>query len=60
MHSAHLSLLASKLPTRAPEILVPATSTADQEVQEMMHVVAASYEKLARQAEKRVREAHKM
>jgi alkanesulfonate monooxygenase SsuD/methylene tetrahydromethanopterin reductase-like flavin-dependent oxidoreductase (luciferase family) len=39
---------ASELRTRAAEILVRATNTADQEVQEMMRVVAAGYEKLAR------------
>jgi hypothetical protein len=48
------------LRTRAEEILVRAANTNDREVQEMMRVVAAGYEKLARQAEKRLREADKV
>jgi hypothetical protein len=50
-------LLASELRTRAEEILVRAANTNNREVQEMMRVVAAGYEKLARQIEQRVREA---
>jgi hypothetical protein len=57
MLNAHLLLLASELRTRAKEILVRATNTADLEVQEMMRVIAAGYEKLARRAEQRVRNA---
>jgi hypothetical protein len=52
-------LPASELRTRAEEILVRAANTNDREVQEMMRVVAAGYEKLARLAEQRVREADK-
>jgi hypothetical protein len=39
---------------------VRAASTNDREVKEMMRVVAGGCEKLARQAEKRVREADKV
>jgi hypothetical protein len=60
MLDAHLLLLASELRTRAKEILVRATNTADLEVQEMMRVVAVGYEKLARRAEQRVRKADKV
>ena len=53
-----LSLLFAKgLRTRAKEILVRAASTDDPEAQGMTHVVAAGYEKLARRAEQRIREA---
>jgi hypothetical protein len=54
------SLLADELRTRAREILVRAANTNDREVQKIMRVVAAGYEKLARQAEQRVREAAKV
>jgi hypothetical protein len=54
------SLLADELRTRAREILVRAASTNDREVQKIMRVVAAGYEKLARRAEQRVREAAKV
>ena len=57
MAEQSLLLFAKELRTRAKEILVRATNTADLEVQEMMRVVAAGYEKLARLAEQRVREA---
>jgi hypothetical protein len=57
MSDMQFLLLASELRTRAEEILVRAANTNNREVQEMMRVVAAGYEKLARQAEKRVREA---
>jgi hypothetical protein len=60
MLDAHLLLLASELRTRAKEILVRATNTADLEVQEMMRVVAVGYEKLAHRAEQRVRKADKV
>jgi len=50
-------LFASELRTRAKEILVRAASTDDPEAQGMTHVVAAGYEKLARRAEQRIREA---
>jgi hypothetical protein len=50
-------LLASELRTRAEEILVRAASTDDLEIQGMMRVVAAGYQKLARRVEQRVREA---
>jgi hypothetical protein len=59
MSDIQFLLLASELRTRAEEILVRAANTNDREVQEMMRVVAAGYEKLARQAEQRVREADK-
>jgi hypothetical protein len=49
-------LFASELRTRAKEILVRAASTDDQEAQGSMRVVAAGYEKLARQVEQRIRE----
>jgi hypothetical protein len=54
------SLLADELRTRAKEILVRAANTNDREVQKIMRVVAAGYEKLARRAERRVREAAKV
>jgi hypothetical protein len=54
------SLLADELRTRAREILVRAANTNDREVQKIMRVVAAGYEKLARQAEQRVRKAAKV
>jgi hypothetical protein len=60
MSDMQFLLLASELRTRAEEILVRAANTNDREVQEMMRVVAAGYEKLARQAEQRVREADKV
>jgi hypothetical protein len=50
-------LVADELRTRAKEILVRAANTNDRELRRIMHVVAAGYEKLARQAEQRVREA---
>jgi hypothetical protein len=56
MYDTQFLLLASELRTRAEEILVRAANTNDREVQEMMRVVAAGYEKLARRAEERVRE----
>jgi hypothetical protein len=43
--------------TRAKEILIRAASTDDLEAKGMMRVIAAGYEKLARRAEQRVREA---
>ncbi len=57
MSDMQFLLLAIELRTRAEEILVRATNTSDLEVQEMMRIVAAGYEKLARRAEQRVREA---
>jgi hypothetical protein len=59
MLEMQLLLLASESRTRAKELLVRATNMDDLEVQEMMRVVAAAYEKLARLAERRVREADK-
>jgi hypothetical protein len=56
MPDMQLLLLASELRTRAEEILVRAASTDDSEIQGMMRVVAAGYQKLARQAERRIRE----
>jgi hypothetical protein len=56
MSDMQFLLLASELRTRAEEILVRAATTNDQEVREVMRVVAAGYEKLARRAEQRVRE----
>jgi hypothetical protein len=56
MPDMQLLLLASELRTRAEEILVRAASTDDSEIQEMMRVVAAGYQKLARQAERRILE----
>jgi hypothetical protein len=55
-----LLLFANELRTRAKEILVRAENMDDLEAQETMRVVAADYEKLARQAERRVREAKKV
>jgi hypothetical protein len=60
MPDTELISFANELRTRAEEILVRAANTNDREVQEMMRVVAAGYEKLARQAEQRVREADKV
>jgi hypothetical protein len=54
---AELLLFAKELRTRAREILIRAASTDDLEVKGMMRVIAAGYEKLARRAEQRVREA---
>ena len=59
MSDMQFLLLASELRTRAEEVLVRAANTNDREVQEMMRVVAAGYEKLARRAEQRVRETDK-
>ena len=59
MSDMQFLLLASELRTRAEEILVRAANTNDPEVQGMMRVVAAGYEKLARRAEQRVRETDK-
>jgi hypothetical protein len=56
MPDMQLLLLASELRTRAEEILVRAASTDDPEIQGMMRAVAAGYQKLARQAERRIRE----
>jgi hypothetical protein len=50
---------ANELRTRAKEILLRATNTADVEVREMARVVAAGYEKLARRAEQRVLDAQR-
>jgi hypothetical protein len=55
-----LLLFANELRTRAKEILVRASSTDDLEAQEMMHVLAAGYQKLARRIERRVREAREI
>lgn len=57
--SEQLLLVASELRTRAKEILVRAANTDNPEAQEMARVVAADYEKLARQAEHRVRGARR-
>lgn len=57
MSDVQILLVASELRTRAKEILVRAANTDNREAQEMARVVAADYEKLARQAEQRVREA---
>jgi hypothetical protein len=59
MPDIQLLLLATELRTRAEEILVRAANTVDLEVKEMMRVVAADYQKLARRAEQRLREADK-
>ena len=58
MPDMQLVLFANELRTRAREILVRAESTEDLEAQETMRVVAADYQKLARRAEQRAREAH--
>jgi hypothetical protein len=50
-------LFADELRTRAREILVRAANTDDLEAQEVMHAIAAGYQKLARRVEKRIREA---
>jgi hypothetical protein len=52
-------LLATELRTRAKEILVRAANTVDLDVKQTMCVVAADYQKLAKQAEQRLREADK-
>ncbi len=52
-----LLLFADELRTRAKEILVRAASTDDLEVQGMMRVLAAGYEKLARCVEQRASQA---
>ena len=57
MADLQLFLFAKELRTRAREILARAASTDDPEAQGMMRVVAASYEKLARRMEQRIREA---
>jgi hypothetical protein len=54
---AELLLFAKELRTRAKEILIRAACTDDLEAKGMMRVIAAGYEKLARRAEQRVREA---
>ena len=56
MPDIQLLLLASELRTRAEEILVRAASMDDSEIQGMMRGVAAGYQKLARQAERRILE----
>ena len=57
MADTQLLLFANELRTRANEILARATNTDDREVQGTMRVIAAGYEKLARQIEQRAREA---
>jgi hypothetical protein len=57
MPDTELISFANELRTRAEEILVRAAGADDPEVQGMMRVVAAGYQKLARRAEQRVREA---
>jgi hypothetical protein len=57
MPDTELLLLASELRTRAEEILVRAANTDDLEAQKAIRAVAADYQKLARRAEQRVREA---
>jgi hypothetical protein len=52
-----LLLFANELRTRAREILIRAANTDDPETQNMMRVVAAGYNKLARRIEQRVCEA---
>ena len=59
MADMELLLLASELRTRAREILVRAANTDDLEAQEVMHAIAAGYQKLARRVEKRIREAER-
>jgi hypothetical protein len=51
-----LLLFANELRTRAKEILVRAAITDDLEIRDMRRVIAADYQKLARQVEQRVRE----
>ena len=55
----HMELIsfANELRTRAEEILVRAAGSDDPELQGMMRVIAAGYQKLARRVEQRVREA---
>jgi hypothetical protein len=57
MPDTELISFANELRTRADEILVRAAGAGDPEVQGMMRVVAAGYQKLARRVEQRVREA---
>jgi hypothetical protein len=57
MPDTELISFANELRTRAEEILVRAAGAVDPEVQGMMRVVAAGYQKLARRVEQRVREA---
>jgi hypothetical protein len=57
MPDTELISFANELRSRAEEILVRAAGADDPEVQGMMRVVAAGYQKLARQVEQRVREA---
>jgi hypothetical protein len=57
MPDTELLLLASELRTRAEEILVRAANTDDLEAQKTIRAIAADYQKLARRAEQRVREA---
>jgi hypothetical protein len=51
-----LLLFANELRTRAEEILLQALSTKDPEVRDTRRVIAAGYQKLARQIEQRARE----
>ncbi len=52
-----LSLFAKELQTQATKILVRAASTDDSEAKVAMCEVAASYERLAKRAERLIREA---
>jgi hypothetical protein len=52
-----LLLFANELRTRARDILVRAVNTEDPEAQEMMRVIAAGYQRLARRADQGAREA---
>jgi hypothetical protein len=56
MPDTELLLFPSELRTRANEILVRAADTEDPEIQQMMRVVAGSYQKLALLVEQRLRE----
>jgi hypothetical protein len=56
MPDTELLSLASELRTRAEEILVRAANTDDPEAQQTIRAVAASYVKLARQVDQRIRE----
>jgi hypothetical protein len=58
MPDNQLVLFAYELRVRAREILVRAENTDDLEAQGIMQVIAAGYQKLARRAEQRAREAH--
>jgi len=59
MSDMQLLLFGAELRTRAREILVRAENTDDQEAQEAMRVIAASYQKLALRMEQRVQDAYK-